>query len=76
MEYGKQYGIPVIILQSQQLITRKIMANQWNLNPYFTIPQNKIWDPVTIKECLVELKLNNMREYVDAVLAINKAMKK
>ena len=51
------------------------MANQWNLNPYFTIPQNKIWDPATIKECLVELKLNNMREYVDAVLAINKAMK-
>jgi len=78
MEYGRLFGIPVINLLSQQLTTREIMANKWNLDLQFNL-SNKKWDGIQVQECahaVVELKLNNMREYTDAVLAINRIMKK
>ena len=76
MEYGRQYGIPVISLQSQQLTTRGIMANKWNLDLQFNVPNN---GGVTVRQCIdqvIELKLQMLREYTDAMLAINRAMKK
>jgi hypothetical protein len=54
------------------------MANKWNLDLQFNLP-NKKWDGIQMQECahsVVELKLQMMREYTDAMLAINKAMKK
>jgi hypothetical protein len=78
MEYGRLSGIPVINLLYQQLTTRGIMANKWNLDLHFNLP-NKKWDGIQIQECahaVVELKLNNMREYTDAMLAINRVKAK
>lgn len=54
------------------------MANKWNLDLQFNLPKKK-FDGITVQECthsIVELKLYNMREYTDAMLAINRAMKK
>lgn len=78
MEYGRLYGIPVISLLYQQLTTRGIMANKWNLDLQFNLP-NKKWDGIQMQECahsVVELKLQMLREYTDAMLVINRAMKK
>jgi hypothetical protein len=77
-EYGKLFGIPSINLPYQQLTTRGIMANKWNLDLQFNLP-NKKWDGIQIQECahsVVELKLQMMREYTDAMLAINRIMTK
>ena len=54
------------------------MANKWNLDLQFNMP-NKKFDGITVQECVnsvVELKLQMMREYTDAMLAINRIMKK
>ena len=54
------------------------MTNQWNLDLQFNLP-NKKWDGIQMQECahsVVELKLQMLREYTDAMLVINRAMKK
>ena len=45
------------------------MANKWNLDLQFNVPNNNLRDCV---EKIIELKLQMMREYTDAVLAINR----
>jgi hypothetical protein len=54
------------------------MANKWNLDLQFNLP-NKKWDGIQMQECahsVVELKLQMMREYTDAMIAINRIMTK
>ena len=54
------------------------MANKWNLDLQFNLPTKK-WDGIQMQECahsVVELKLQMLREYTEAMLVINRAMKK